>query len=65
MIKNFYLKQLIYNVYDVSRVLFNDYYNGKDSYAENDIEDIKNLIEQLKAMVEDLENELVYLQNIL
>lgn len=65
MINELYLKHLIYDVTDVPRVLFNDYYNGKDNYNKNDIKDIKNLIEKLKAHTKELENELEYLENVL
>ena len=52
-----YLRNLIFDVFENARILFNDYYNGKESYSDEDIEKIKELLEKVKEDVKQIESE--------
>ena len=56
-----YCKNLIFDVFENARVLFNDYYNGfdKDKFNEKDIESIivslNNIEKDIKQIKEEVE----------
>lgn len=49
---NLELKRLIFDLFENARILFNDYYNGKENYNDRDISEIYSLI--LKIHNEDI-----------
>ena len=44
------LKRQIFDLFDSARVLFNDYYNGKNNYTETDLLEISNLIRKIETI---------------
>lgn len=38
------LKRQIFDLFDRARILFNDYYNGKEEYTDRDISEMYDLI---------------------
>ena len=54
----YYVKNLIFDIFENSRVLFNDYYNGKEVYTEEDIEKIKVLLRATEEDIKQLESEI-------
>lgn len=55
-INNLDIKREVFDIFDISKDLWNDFYNGKEVYTSDDIEDIKKLLEELKTSIQDLEN---------
>lgn len=41
------LKRQIFDLFEKARILFNDYYNGKNEYTERDISEMYDLILRL------------------
>lgn len=54
----YYLKNEIFDVFENARILFNDYYNGKENYSDEDIEKIKELLKAIKEDIKNIEEEL-------
>ena len=52
-----YFKNLIFDVFENARLLFNDYYNGKESYSDEDLEKIKELLAVIKEAIKQIESE--------
>lgn len=59
---NYILKNEIFDVYELARELFNDYYNGKEEYSQEDYERIFEIMESLKEDIKEIKNELYYLK---
>ena len=58
MMNKLWFKNLIFDIFENARILFNDYYNGKESYSDEDIEKIKELLENIKEDVKQIESEM-------
>ena len=54
----YYLKNEIFDVFENARILFNDYYNGKDDYSDEDLEKIKELLKAIKQDIKNIDEEL-------
>lgn len=52
-----YFKNLIFDVFENARLLFNDYYNSKESYSDEDLEKIKELLAVIKEAIKQIESE--------
>lgn len=48
------LKREIFDLYDNARVLFNDYYNGKENYSEEDFNEIIKLISEIEEHIKEV-----------
>ena len=52
------LKRNIFNLFDKTRVLFNDYYNdfwgSNEHYQDKDIEEIKKIVYELEIKIKEL-----------
>ena len=57
-INELYVKNEIFDLYENARILFNDYYNGKDKYNEEDIKNIYDLILKIIDNINDIESEI-------
>lgn len=44
------LKRQIFDLYESARILFNDYYNGKEHYTDRDIWDIRDLVRRIELV---------------
>lgn len=53
----YYLKNELFDVFENARILFNDYYNGKENYSDEDIEKIKELLRAIKEDIKNIEEE--------
>lgn len=54
-----YVKQEIFNMFDLTRVLFNDYYNGhNDSYTDIEIDKIRNIINSIENNCKEIKEEI-------
>lgn len=54
-----YIKNELFNIFDLSRFLFNDYYNGHDyDYTEEEITTIKHIINSIESKCKDIKEEL-------
>lgn len=53
-----WFRNLIFDIFENARILFNDYYNGKENYSDEDIEKIKELLENIKEDVKQIESEM-------
>lgn len=60
---NYILKNEIFDIFENARELFNDYYNGKEEYTQEDYKRIKELMGNLKENIKEIEEELVVLIN--
>lgn len=54
----YWFRNLIFDIFENARVLFNDYYNGKENYTDEDIEKIKELLEKTKEDIKQIESEM-------
>lgn len=54
------LKRELFNLYDLARILFNQFYNGKDSYNKTDINAIYNLMRCIKKNIAEIEEEIKF-----
>lgn len=53
-----YFRCLIFGIYEDTRKLWNNYYNGhNDTYNQEEIEDIKEIIENLEECLKQLKEE--------
>lgn len=52
------VKRLIFDMFENTRILFNDYYNGKEDYTEDDIDKINVLLRATKEDIENIESEI-------
>lgn len=41
------LKRLIFDLFENARILFNDYYNGKEEYTDRDLDEIYELTSKI------------------
>jgi len=57
MFNELYFKNEIFDLFENARVLFNDYYNGKESYTNEDINAIKDILKAIKENIKNIENE--------
>lgn len=60
MINNNEIKRNIYNVYDIARILWNNYYNGEEEYTKNDLIGIKYIIASLDVTIKELKESVNY-----
>jgi hypothetical protein len=56
MINELYLKNEIFSIFENARILFNDFYNGKNNYNEKDIENVKRIITNIKMNIDEIES---------
>lgn len=54
------LKRGIFDLFDYARILFNQFYNGKDSYNKTDINAIYNLMRCIKKNIAEIEEEIKF-----
>lgn len=53
------VKRLIFDIFEISRELFNNYCNGKDFFSEEDYKKIYfELLPKLKNDINDIESEI-------
>ena len=50
------LKNEIFDIFESARILFNDYYNGKNEYQEKDIRAIYDLITSLQINIDEVKD---------
>lgn len=50
------LRREIFDLFENARILFNDYYNGKEEYSEKDIIKIYDLILKVQDNVSNIES---------
>lgn len=50
------LKNEIFDIFESARILFNDYYNGKNEYQEKDIRAIYDLIVRLQINIDEIKD---------
>lgn len=55
MINNLYVKSLIFAIFDISKEIWNNYYNIDHNYSEDEIKNILILIKQMNADLKELE----------
>ena len=53
-----WFRNLIFDIFANARILFNDYYNGKEDYTDEDIERIMELLEKVKEDIKQIESEM-------
>ena len=53
-----YLKSEIFDVFENARILFNDYYNGKADYTDDDLYEISYLIAKMEENIKNIKEEL-------
>lgn len=58
LIRKTYLRREIFDLYENARILFNDYYNDKESYLEEDIKKIYDLILKVQENINNIEGEI-------
>lgn len=51
------IKKGIFEIYEITKELWNNYYLGKDLYSEFDIKDIKWLLYSLNKEIKNIESE--------
>lgn len=56
LMDKFELKREIFDLFENARILFNDYYNGKEEYSEKDIIKIYDLILKVQDNVSNIES---------
>lgn len=54
----YYLKNELFDVFENARILFNDYYNDKEYYSDEDLEKIKELLKAIKQDIKNIDEEL-------
>lgn len=57
-INELYLKNEIFDLFENARVLFNEYYNGKDNYSKDDLKAIFDLMLKIENNVCEVKNEI-------
>ncbi len=57
-INELYLKNEIFDLFENARVLFNEYYNGKDNYNKDDLKAIFDLMLKIENNVYEVKNEI-------
>ena len=55
MVNSLYVKSLIFDIFDISKEIWNNYYNIDRNYSEDEIQNILNLIKQMDKVLEELE----------
>lgn len=55
-----YFKSEIFNVFEIARILFNNYYNGKDDYSDIDIKAINNMLLSIEHNIKNIKEEIKY-----
>lgn len=58
LIDTFNLKREMFDLFDIARILFNDYYNGKKNYTIQDIKNIYVLIAKIQLNINNIKNEI-------
>lgn len=58
LIDTFNLKRELFDLFDIARILFNDYYNGKKNYTIQDIKNIYVLIAKIQLNINNIKNEI-------
>lgn len=58
LIDKFNLKREIFDLFENARILFNNYYNGKEDYLETDIKKIYDLILKVQENINNIESEI-------
>lgn len=58
LIDKFNLKREIFDLFENARILFNNYYNGKEDYLEIDIKKIYDLILKVQENINNIESEI-------
>lgn len=53
-----YFKSEIFDLFENARELFNNYYNGKANYTENDLYEISYLIAKMEENIKNIKEEL-------
>ena len=53
---NLNLKNEIFDMFESARILFNDYYNGKNEYKDKDIRAIYDLITSLQMNIDEVKD---------
>lgn len=53
---NLNLKNEIFYIFENARILFNDYYNGKNEYQEKDIRAIYDLVMSLQMNIDEIKD---------
>ena len=56
------LKNEIFDIFENARELFNDYYNGKEEYTQEDYKKILEIIENMKNSIKEIKNEVELLK---
>lgn len=51
------LKNEIFDIFENARELFNDYYNGKEEYTQEDYKRILEIIENMKNNIKEIKYE--------
>ena len=49
------LKREIFSVFENARVLFNDYYNGKENFSKEDLEKLDDIMYDLKQEIKEIQ----------
>lgn len=49
-------KNEIFDLFENARVMFNDFYNGKEEYSEKDIKDIKDLLLKMQENINNIKS---------
>lgn len=58
---NLYIKQNIFSIFDTSRVLFNNFYNGHlDNYNDMEIIAITNMLKVIENNINEIKEEIKY-----
>lgn len=58
---NLYVKQNIFTIFDTTRVLFNNFYNGHfDNYSDIEIKAIVNMLKVIENNVNEIKEEIKY-----
>ena len=52
------LRREMFDLYENARILFNEYYNGKEEYTEEDIKNIYDLVLKIQENVNNIESEI-------
>ena len=52
------LRREIFDLYENARILFNNYYNGKEDYSEEDIKKIYDLILKVQENINNIKSEI-------
>lgn len=52
-----YLKQVIFHIFEIARMLFNNYYNGHDgNFTEEEKEKILFLVNELETLIKEIKD---------